>query len=166
MSSPLHPDFTPAAFSRQDFGDDDSAVLDSLVQETNAPADTKYAIDPVIEVPQFKPVAPTKLFTATVILAGGAQPFPLLPEDVNRVTCRVRAFSTNASLAAVTYNDFCLLHSEPGVVSSRMQNFLITLHHDDVLDIDGHTGAVWVIPGPGMSSSIEVTAWGVTSYDR
>lgn len=160
------PSFFPEPFSTQDIHDDDPQVIDSLVQETNAPADIKYGVEPVSEVPQFQPVPVTRLFTATVLLSGGADPYPLLPEDVNRKTCRIRVFSTNAVSANITYNDFALFADNRGLASTRAQNFLITCHHGEIIDLDGHTGAVWCVPGPGMTAAIEVSAWGVTTYDR
>lgn len=166
MSTPPYPATEPPIFQTQNLHDDDAQVIDDLVQETNAPADPRFGVVPSIEVPQYKPIPVTRLYTATAVLGGGADPYPLLPEDVNRVTCRIRVFSTNAVAANITYNDFALFADNRGLASSRAQNYLITCHHSEVVDLDGHTGAVWVVPGPGMTAAIEVSAWGVTSYDR
>jgi hypothetical protein len=166
MSTPPYDYLGPAVFTTQDLKDDDPAVIDSLVQETNAPADLKYGVEPYHPVPQYKPNPITRLFTATVLLSGGADPYQLLPEDVNRITCKLSAYSTNATPANITYNDFCLVGDNRGLVSARSNTFLCACHHLQERDLYGHTGALWVIPGPGMTAAIEVTAWAVTTYDR
>jgi hypothetical protein len=162
MSTPPYP-FLPGPFQTENLKDDDPEVIDSLIQATTAPADIKYGIQPEAVIPQFQPVPVTKLFTATTVLAVGADPYPLLPEDVNRLTCRMTIFSLAVTPA---YADYVLIGDNRGATSARNQNYLITGHHAQIIDLDAHTGQVWVIPGPSIAANIEITAYGVTSYDR
>lgn len=167
MSQPAYP-YLPAPLSTQDFTDDDPQVLDSLVQETNAPADLSGGIVPTTLPPAYKPKNSTKVFGTFVSLSGGAPPQRLLGEDVDRGTCKVKVYS---SASPITFNDYVIvtddlgnLAYEAGVISSR-QSLAIVAHHGETLDFDGHTGQLWVIPGNGITATITVTAYGVTSID-
>lgn len=163
VSTPPYPAIPPP-FGTQNLKDDDPEVIDSLIQATSAPADIHEGIVPVIPVPQFKPVPVTRFYATTAVLALGAQAYKILNEDINRLTCRLRITSTAAS---PTYADYVLIGDNFGSTSFASQNYLLTAHHGggDV-SLDGHTGNVFIIPGPSITGNIEVTAWGVTSYDR
>lgn len=164
MSTPPYPHF-PEPLSTQDFKDDDAIIIDQMLETTSAPADPRGALGPSTLGQQYKAKPVTRLYAQTFVLSGGAQPQQLLQEDVNRGTCKVKAFSTADPLSGVTYNDFCVLSDERGMISSGMKSNAFTLHHGSTMDLDGHTGQLWVIPGPGMSAAIEVSVYGITSMD-
>jgi hypothetical protein len=165
MSSPAYP-YIPEAFETQNVHDDDAQVIDSLFEETSAPADIKAAVVATDPVQQYKAKAPTRMFANTISFPTGyaSGAVRLLSEDVDRGTTYVRVVS---SAAAPAFNDYVIVSDDLNKVSAGFSGIAIPVHNNGILDLSGHTGQVWVIPGPALSSSsvIEVCAYGIASAD-
>lgn len=149
-------------FGSQDLTDDDPQVIDDLVSQTNAPADIKNAVVPVQQPPKSTPLNPTRIQANTNIFSGGALPQMLLSEDLNRNICRVRVYS---SATTPGFNDYVIINDEKGKISNGTAGINIVARHNQLIDLDGHTGAVYATPGLGITASIEASAYGITHYD-
>lgn len=155
-------------FSTQNLQDDDAAVIDSYLIETDAPPDLKDAVEP-IPVP-YMPPAPikTKLITGTqVIDSSYVQPFRMLSQDTNRKSLQILVTGTNT---AVTFNDFLILGTDQAVTSAGPQGSqgLVRVRPQAAfvptnILLNEHNGAVWVIPGPAIANAIELSWIAVTS---
>ena len=154
--------FLPAPFETQDKKDDDAIVIDQLVQETNAPADIHGAIEPVLPDTKVKPASVTRIISQTYQVYIGNPPVRLLTEDVKRVACRLKVYSLNDTPANITRQDYIIINDEAGKISSGATGINIVCHHNQEVDLDGHTGAVWFIHGPLLTAFIEVSIWAVT----
>lgn len=148
-------------FSTQNLQDDDAAVIDSYLIETDAPPDLKDAVEP-IPVP-YMPPAPvhTRLFTGTQVIDSTYVPFRILTQDTDRKSLQILITGTNT---AVTFNDFVLIGYEQGTVSGGPNSSMAVLRVrpqaafvPTILPLIGHTGAVWVVPGPAIANAIELS---------
>lgn len=167
---PAYPYF-PKQFETQNFQDDDAEVINELVQQAQKPADIHDAVVPSLLVPQFKAIAPTRLFANTIQFSQAQQavtPYTavrLLSEDVNRGTCRVRVYSS-ATTPGIA--DYILVSDDLSKISAGVASICTVVRPStSILDLDGHTGQVWVIPGPSLTASsvLEVSAFGITAVD-
>lgn len=159
MSSPLEsPEF--GSLYVGDARDDDGRVLDSLVQSTDAPATP--VVESIAPAPLVFPKPITRIFADTEQMYIGDAPRRLLSEDLKRQTCRVKVYSLNDTAANITWRDFVIISDEKGKVSNGTAGINIVVHHGQSVDLDGHTGALWVIPGSLLTAVIEICAWGVS----
>lgn len=159
MSAPLEsPEFKTLYVG--DTKDDDGLVIDSLVQEVDAPAElqTERLNQESLENP--KRIG--RLMTGTIILSSTdtLAPQQILPADANRVHLLVRAYS----LAAVpATKDFAFLSDENGKVTGS-GTLAYRLRHGTSHALDDYTGAVYVFPGPAIAAdNVEITWVAVTS---
>lgn len=154
--------FLPAPFETQNKKDDDASIIDSLVQETNAPADPHGAIEPVPADTKVKPRSATRLYAQTYQVYIGNPPILIFPADLNRVNCHVSIYSLNDTPANITRQDYVIINDEAGKISNGANGINIVAHHNRTVDLDGHTGAVYFTPGPLLTAFIEVSAYAVS----
>lgn len=159
MSSPV------PMFGTQNLTDDDGQVIDSFLVETDSPPDIKEAIEPIqqlpdkINVPRY-----TRIMSGIVLFLGGeTTPVMLVPFDDNRIKFHLDV--TSAAVAPV-FADFVITADEPGKLSnpaatSTQAGFRV--HNGKGVDMDEHTGPVWVIPGAAITNAIEVSWRAVTT---
>lgn len=164
MSSPV------PIFGLQDLHDDDAAVIASFDIETDAPADVRDATEPIQVVKPQTPeqpnvpqaaLPPTRLLAGTELLNGGAAPVQILPADTRRQDFRLDVVTTSSNPA--TNNDYVLVGDELGKMYGVMASGTFRVHSGKGVDLTYHTGPIWVVPGPGISATIEV-AWRATTY--
>jgi hypothetical protein len=158
MSSPV------PMFGTQNLHDDDGSVIDSFLIETDTPPDVKDAIEPIEQLPAKVDVPTyTRIMSGIVLFLGGeTSPVNLVPFDDNRIR-----FHLDVTSAATTpaFADFILVADEPGKLSnpaatSTQPGFRV--HNGKGVDMDEHTGPVWVIPGAGITNAIEISWRAVT----
>lgn len=155
-----HP-YPPLGMS--DNHDDDGQVLTDLLPDSHEPADIRGAVEPVEDPKPVTPIPVTRLLANTVsfVQGGSALATPLLAEDLRRKSCFVSVYSNASPAAAV---DYVIVSDDRSKISAGAAGIAIKVHHNQVVEIKGHTGALYVIPNTALtaSSSIEVSAWGVT----
>jgi hypothetical protein len=147
-------------FGSQDLHDDDGAVIDSFLIETDAPPDLKQATQP-IDPPAVKaPARITRIMTRDMTLdPSWTTPTMLFPADGKRKGLGLRV---NSPTAVAT--DGVRIGSDLGEMNTAGRIF----HGQTLTDIlSTHTGAVWLLPcGNGTngvaSAPISVEAWAVT----
>lgn len=152
MSSPV------PIFGTQNLHDDDGPVIDSLLIETDNPPDIKEATEPIEKSPDKNPPRPDRLLTGTFNVSQGGfiSPVMVLPADANRKSIILSVYSTAATPTAT---DFVLVASENGLASG---NNAFNIHHGKDYTLYDYTGAVWAIPGPAITATIELTWVAVT----
>lgn len=164
MSQPPYP-YTPKPFETQNLNDDDPIVMDELVKTTSAPADIHGAIEPVVKPTDYRPKAATRALTSTVripTVANGGQVQRITSEDLNRATCKLRGYS---KATTPSFDDYVIVADDPGKIASGSVQAANILRHNQTLDWDGHTGPIFITPGPATTDIFEVTAWGITTLD-
>lgn len=156
MSSPLEsPEFGTLYVG--DTKDDDGPVIDSLVQEVDRPA------TPVIEkidTPLIKTKRTTRVLSGTFVFdntqIANYSPMQILPADAKRLEWSIKGFSY---VAEPTITDYVYLADENGKMGSSSAG---RLRSGDKLNLDDHTGALWMLPNPGITGLFEVTYWATT----
>ena len=156
MSSPLvSPEF--ANLYVGDTKDDDGQVIDSLVQEVDAPATpVTEAID---QSPLLAPIKYGRLLTGAVVLNSTdyVTPTMVLPPDENRIHLRIDGYSLAAAPAAKDYASFSDENGKAQSVSGGTR-----LRHGKGYTLDDYTGALWVMPDPITSDNFEITWEAIT----
>lgn len=133
-----------------DTADDDSQVLDSLVQqEANPPTPV---IEPIVTPSLSEPRIPTRLLSVRQLVDPLWQsPTMLLPADPERKYL----YLCVTSPAGTTTDGVAVVSEVKGSVAT-----LGILTHGRTLPLDGHTGPVWVL-GSG-AAPVNVDVWSVT----
>ena len=155
MSSPLlSPEFETLYVGNPK--DDDGQVIDSLMQEVNAPAEPQ--IEP-ISVDVEKPIRFTRLLSGAIRFddANPFTAFQLLPADPWRKQLSLQCVSEEVTPVIAT--DYIYVADENGKVNSSASG---RLYVGDKLTLDLHTGALWVVAAPAISGPIVVTYWSTT----
>lgn len=137
-----------------DTRDDDGAVIDSFFVETDAPP--ALVIEPIDTAPLHKPKPATVLRTGTYELATGWTAIKLLVADPNRNTFRLRGYSLAAAPSAT---DYALVAFDPGLLTPQAA---FRLRHNTSLDLDEHTGDVYVLLNSAATGAYELTYAAVT----
>jgi hypothetical protein len=143
-------------FGSQDLNDDDAAVIDSYLVETDAPPDMKPA-EQSIPANAGTPIAVTTKFIAREqILTPTMDPVQLLPADANRKNLYIRIYSpTSQAGDAVRIGQT----ASEAIMGAR-------LLQGDAPVIGEHTGAVYAYPqsvtGTTNSANVGVEFWAVT----
>ena len=154
---------TPPVFGTQNLRDDDGAVIDSFLIETDAPPTLKDATE-TIDAPAVKEIPKqTKLLTKTQLIdPAWSGPTQILPGDAKRHGVGIRVWSPT-----LIATDGLRVASDIGDVNSAG----IVLHSQTLPGdaLSDHTGPVWVLAaslgttGPGIASAVVyVTVWSVT----
>lgn len=149
MSAPL------PIFGSQNLNDDDGAVIDSFLIETDVPpTPVGEPIPPTaaIEIPTF-----TRTLTGTDVVTTATTTYQLLPADNSRLFIALDVYS---QAAAPTIEDYIIWADENNKVNFRMTQGRI--RHNKRLELTGHTGAIWIAPGAAITGPIEVTYWSIT----
>jgi hypothetical protein len=147
-------------FGSQNLKDDDGTVVDSFFIETDAPPDLKQAVEPVDAVPNDNPIRCGRLLTGSLSmnLATFVTPTQVLPADPNRKSVVLQVFSSAASPNA--YVECVEISDENGKVSGS-SGFNVRQVAGPIT-LDGYTGAIWAMPGYGITAAIELTWVAVT----
>jgi hypothetical protein len=147
-------------FGSQDTKDDDGQVIDNFFIETDAPPKLDLAVEPIPASPKENPVKMGRLLTGSVsmTLAVFTSPTQILPADPNRKSLVVSAFSSAASPNA--YVECVEISDENGKVSGTAGFNLRPIQGAVV--INDYTGAIWAMPGYGITAPIELTWIAVT----
>jgi hypothetical protein len=144
-------------FGSQDLKDDDGAVIDSLLIETNAPPTPVPEPITVVHLPE--PPKPGRLLTGyQSFTAPFATPMQVLPADAKRKSITLSVFSEAASPAAAV--EFLSVADESGKVGTSGAWKL--RHGKDPVTLDGYTGAVWANASPTITAALELTWVSVT----
>jgi hypothetical protein len=152
MSSPMQ------MFESQNKSDDDGAVIDSLLIETDAPPNLKDATEPIVVRALESPKKITRIISKDVYLdPAWVQPDLLLPADANRKSLNILVYSPTAVLTdGVRFSD------EPGNIRTSGK-----IQHGDTIQFTDHTGPMYVLAcGAGAngvaSAAVSVEVWSVT----
>jgi hypothetical protein len=155
MSAPME------IFESQNKKDDDGPVIDSFFIETDAPPDLKQAPisaeQPKLDVP--KPI--TRLLTGNTLLDNTFTVQQILPADANRKSVTLSIFSNAAN--PVIASEYVSVADENGKVLTS--SAYILRHGKDPLTLDGHTGPIYAVSGPGVlpAARIELSWIAITS---
>ena len=146
-------------FGTQDLKDDDGAVIDSLLIETDAPPNLAEATDTItITAPQeIRPI--TRLITGYQVMASTfSQPMMIAPGDPNRQEMSIRVTSLAAS---PTVEDYVLMADESNKVQTATTSSGISarMRNGNEYNLSDHTGPVWIMPNSAITANIEVTWW-------
>ena len=154
MSSPFEP------FGSQDLHDDDGPVIDSFLIETDAPPNPADAPEPITVVSLPAPPKPGRLLTGSYpFTTATTSPVQILPADAKRRSLILRAFSSAASPSAEVEKLF--MADENGKCASSSGSFVLR-HNAVPMVLTDYTGAVWVLPGSGLTAAMELTWVAVT----
>lgn len=137
-----------------DTHDDDGAVIDSFLVEVDAPPTP--VIEAIDTAPLHQPKPATVLRTGTHLLNTTWTVLKLLVADPNRNTFRLRGYS---NAAAPTVEDYCMVAFDPGLCTPQSA---YRLRHNTPLDLDEHTGDVYVLLNPAATGTFELTYCAVT----
>lgn len=163
MSSPV------PIFGTQNLHDDDGAVIDSFLIETDAPPPLTEATQPIPPTPSIRPTILTKILGGTILFPVNAtpQPYQLTSADENRQQLHFDVTSFAASPAAVT--EYVIYSDDNGKISAGSSSAAGVARNGKGIDLTGgddenacHTGPLWVIPNPAITGAIEVTWRSVT----
>jgi hypothetical protein len=157
MSSPLEsPEFEHLFVG--DTRDDDPHVIDSLVQEVDAPATP--VVEAIAPAPLITPPKKQRLLTGTFVFdANTTSPIQIVPQDPKRMHLRLDGISFAATPGA---NDFLAISDDQGKVNTPF-TAAWRLRSGKSHTIDDYTGAVYVMPGSGIATnSFELTWLSVT----
>lgn len=165
MSAPLTtPEFmdadpdTPDALYVGDYKDDDGAVIDSLMIETNAPATP--VVQPLKVVPLQEPQRYGRLFTGSILATlDMVSPYRILPADPKRKSIVISAFSTAVDPEALA--EYVTLADENGVTASTSGAYRLR-HGKDPLTLSDYSGAIYILPAPSITAGIEISWVAVT----
>ena len=157
MSSPLEtPEFGTLYVG--DTRDDDGQVIDSLVQEVDSPATP--VVQPIAPTPLVRTKRTTRLLSGTIIFdnlnIANIGPIQILPADAKRLEWTIKGFSL---VAAPTVTDFVFIADENGKLNTSSSGRLRSGQH---INMDDHTGALWVLPNAAITGLFEVTYWATT----
>lgn len=141
-----------------DTADDDGAVIDSFLVETDAPPATEELIGPIDPAPLHRPEPTTRLISKNYIVNSGWVPFQAVIADAGRVQLRLRVMSTGVA-GTTTFEDYIRVGYDPGVLEARLWT-------GNALDLDDHTGDLWIGPGPALTAAIAVSIVAVTKGNR
>ncbi len=146
-----------------DVQDDDGPVIDSfLVEVDEAPTGPELISAGVLSDergPLTKPKRTTRIITGTAIMDASWQPNKILVADPNRQQLLIRANATQLTVTpATTLSDYAVLAFEPAFVTAT-NGFRF---RSTGINLDDHTGDVWVAVPPGVSAPIEITWLAVT----
>lgn len=165
MSSPFpstEPTFGPLHVGNT--ADDDAAVTDSFLVETDAPPPVEELIGPIAPEPLVKPWSPTRLITGNHTVDTNWTAVQILPADPNRLQLRIRGLSLATTPGL---DDFILLAYDRGVVSMGVNSAAYKLRSGVSLDLDEHTGEVWIAAQPGLvANRFEVNYLAVTEGNK
>lgn len=129
MSSPV------PIFGTQDLHDDDAAVIDSYLIETDAPPDMTAAEQPIPPTPDKGITTTTRLISTELIWRTAfTEPQLLLPADSNRTQYHIRVISQSSS---TTDGIRIASNKNEARYGARVQAGQTTGA------IDNHTGAIW-----------------------
>lgn len=144
MSAPVSGADTRPLFTG-DNTDDDAAVVDSYLIETDAPpTPVIQAINPE---PLIHPVPATILRTGTVELRAAYTPIQLMVADTKRQSLQLSGYS---SASPVVIGDYALIAFDPGLLTPTAA---YRLRHGQTFSLDDHTGEVWVLINPGATAA-------------
>lgn len=165
MSDPHWPTTFPSAtptfgnLHTGDNKDDDARIIDADVLEVDKPPTP--IVEPIRPVPLVTPVPLTRLLTSTQACdpqwgttPGLTKAVLLLPGDGNRKALTLRVQSPTA-----VATDYVRIADDPGKLENA--NAGAPLYHGDNVDLDDHTGPVWVTAN-GASAIVNITAIATT----
>lgn len=136
--------------------DDDGQVIDNLFIETDAPPD--LVVQAIDDMPLTVPVPTTVLRTTTVNVDPTWTAHKVFVADKNRTVLKLGGYS---SAATPGINDYAIIAYDQGLLTPTSG---VKLRHNRTLDLDGHTGDIWVLSSPTLtaSSTFEITVVAVT----
>lgn len=149
-------------FGTQNLSDDDGPVIDSFFVETDAPPDLKDAQEPIVIPARPEVAVPTRLMAGADVLTQTTSAYQLLPADTNRVKLHIDIYSYATTPGQ---KDFVYVADENGKISSMVNGASsggFKARFGKGVDLDDHTGAVWIAPGPIVADNIEVSWRAVT----
>lgn len=145
-------------FGTQDLKDDDAAVIDSYLIETDAPPDMTPARQPIDNTAQRIPIVVTGRLVpcGEQVLTPTMDPVLIMPADDNRKHAYIRVYSPTAvATDGIRFGDS----------NNTVRNGARILH-GAAPTIDDYTGAIYVWPqtvaGAVNSANINVEYWAVT----
>jgi hypothetical protein len=160
MSSPLEtPEFEHLYLGNT--ADDDGPIVDGMIQTVSAPATP--VVEAIHPATLIEPARTTRLlsgtqtFDFTAITTYG--PIQILPADKNRQDLTIKAYSFSAT-SPVPNTEFVYIADENGKLGSSSSGKLRAASSD--FDLSEHTGAVYILPGPGLTANFEVSWWATT----
>jgi hypothetical protein len=155
MSSPI------PVFGMSNNQDDDAQVIDSMVTTTAEPPEPP--IEPITIPPL--PALPTitRVLAGTELITTDRISYQLLPPDANR-----REFELHLHWGGTpgeeTATDYILLSDEIGKVSNTdSTQGAMRIYPGKEIDLDAHTGAIWLNKGPSTTATLIATWRAVTS---
>jgi hypothetical protein len=153
MSSPV------PIFGSQNLRDDDGAVIDSFLIETDSPPNLKDMEQPIVVPPPIEIPRPTRIIAGTEIFTASTdQPRCVLVADSNRLQLTFMAYS---QVATPTVTDYGIIADELAKTANIMATGTRRAYHLQVVDFSLHTGPVWIAPGP-ITGVLHVTWSAVT----
>lgn len=147
-----NPSDAPRHLNTGDAHDDDSAVLNSLVESAAEPPHP----DTMPQTPNNARTEPrplTRLMTGTQTLANTWQPVLILPADSGRVALRLMCFSGTAT-------DIVRVSDDAGKLQASSTAHVVNVN--TAADLSLHNGPVWV-SCPDAVGSVTVTWSAVTA---
>ena len=155
MSAPYPP------FGSENVTDDDGQVLDSFFVETDNPPDLRLAQEPIPILPRVTPEYPTKLFTGFQVIFANTDPFRLFQADVRRVDGKIYVASLNAT---PDLNQYVYVSEQRSAIPpSALSGNVLRARPGKSIDIESHSGELWVMGNPGIAvEGVEIT-WILTS---
>ncbi len=160
MSSPLV-DPTFGNLYLGDTNDDDGPVIDSLVQEVDAPA---VPVVEKINTPSLiSPPRTTRILSGFYVWEqtrannGEYSAFMIMPADSIRKQVRIDAVSWAATPGA---GDYVWIVDESGKVNTSGGG---RLRHNKGLTFDMHTGAIWAVCNSALTGAFELSWWATIS---
>ncbi len=143
-------------FGTQDLKDDDAKVIDDYLIETNAPPAMDDATEPIPPTPTAGITPTTRLISRELRVDPAWDAVLAVPADEFRKQLLIKVLSPTA----VT-TDGVRVGSDRNTVA-----FAGRLVHGSVLQIDNHTGALWVYPQAltdvANSAVVCVEIWSIT----
>lgn len=144
-------EFTPPVIAGNPH-DDDAEILDNLVEskaEPPTPAQEPTArVNPLDKAPVI-----TRTITETINVDPAWGPVQLLPSDANRRALHITAASDTAT-------DYVLIADDKGRLASSFAGFALAA--GGFVDLNAHTGSVWVVPNAANTSVVTVSVVAVT----
>lgn len=153
MSAPVPGADTRPLFTG-DNNDDDGQVIDNFLIETDTPPTP--VIEHISPAPLIAPKAATILRTGSYLLNLSYSAIKMISADVNRKELRLEGYST---VAAPTFVEYALVAFDAGLLTDSSAYHL---RHGEKLNLDEHTGDVYILPVSTITAAFEVSYIAVT----
>lgn len=165
INPPLEPDVTdpgPAPKLSGDWEDDDGSAIDEQFEApSHEPLDYDVLIrDDIADAL----VQPTRLIVRTITLIGGNDPYQILTPDVNRLQLQVKFTATDKGSQLHIGSEKSDVYGTTGL--PLMLPAATGYVFSDWLNLDAHTGALWVYPDPTAGTAGDTFTIWVTAVTR